>query len=386
MYRYVVIGRGLIGAAAARHLATQEDGVAVVGPDEPSDRGNHDGVFASYYDEGRMTRMVDPFMQWAVTATESIKRYADLERESGISFFTPAGYLGIGDPTSSYNARCATSGSALGAAIEHLDAATIRSRFPFLSVRADADGLVETGTAGHISPRAMVEAQTRLAERAGASLIREAASALQTTRRGVEVELASGQTVAAERALVAAGAFTEACGLSPRKLNLTVYARTVVLARIDSAMLRDLSAMPTLIHSASGAYILPPIRYPDGHHYLKIGIGTEADRRLGSLAEMQAWFKSSGSEDNRSEFTAFITELIPMLKECRHWHTDTCAVTMTSSSLPIIDFVADDRIAVAVGGNGKGAKGADEWGRIAAGLIRKSPWSSVVAREKLAFT
>jgi sarcosine oxidase len=69
MYRYVVIGRGLIGAAAARHLATQEDGVAVVGPDEPSDRGNHDGVFASYYDEGRMTRMVDPFMQWAVTAT-----------------------------------------------------------------------------------------------------------------------------------------------------------------------------------------------------------------------------------------------------------------------------------------------------------------------------
>jgi len=46
-FKYIVVGRGLMGAAAARHLARQADGVAVIGPDEPGDRKAHQGVFAS---------------------------------------------------------------------------------------------------------------------------------------------------------------------------------------------------------------------------------------------------------------------------------------------------------------------------------------------------
>tara|TARA_B100001559_G_C15890393_1_gene344909 strand:- start:273 stop:392 length:120 start_codon:yes stop_codon:yes gene_type:complete len=37
--------------------------------------------------------------------------------------------------------------------------------------------------------------------------------------------------------------------------------------------------------------------------------------------------------------------------------------------LPIIEYVDEEKIVVTVGGNGKGAKGADEWGKIAASLI-----------------
>ncbi|HEY9569155.1 MAG TPA: hypothetical protein VIR38_13770, partial [Thalassobaculum sp.] len=66
MYRIIVIGRGLIGSAAGRHLADLTDGVALLGPDEPADRAAHAGVFASHYDEGRMTRVVDPDPAWAV--------------------------------------------------------------------------------------------------------------------------------------------------------------------------------------------------------------------------------------------------------------------------------------------------------------------------------
>ena len=119
----------------------------------------------------------------------------------------------------------------------------------------------------------------------------------------------------------------------------------------------------------SGAYILPPIRYPDGRHYLKIGIGSTADPELRSLPDLIRWFKSAGSADNRRAFQAFLTRLIPALDRCRHWHTDTCAVSFTATGLPYIDWVLDDRIAVAVVCNGKGAKSSDDWGWLAARLM-----------------
>ena len=89
---------------------------------------------------------------------------------------------------------------------------------------------------------------------------------------------------------------------------------------------------------------------------------------------------------DRDDFTAYLKNLIPSLERCTHWHVDTCAVTQTASGFPIIDFVHDDRIAVAVGGCGKGAKGADEWGRIAGDLIQGNPWSSAVPRMKLSLS
>ncbi|MEM6986540.1 MAG: FAD-binding oxidoreductase [Pseudomonadota bacterium] len=387
MHKIVVVGRGLIGSAAARHLAESGDGIACVGPDEPTSRAAHSGVFASHYDEGRMTRHVDPEREWSITARHAIARYRDLETRSGVPFYIPSGYLGLGlgSAGKTYNAQCAATGEAEGAAVERLDAAGVRARFPFLAIPDDADGLVETGGAGHISPRRMVHAQTRLAEMAGARIIRQAARAIRSVRGGVEVELWDGSTVTAEKALVAAGAFTTCCGLSPEELDLTVYGRTIVLVRIEGEAADVLRSMPTMIDTAIGAYLLPPIVYLDGHAYLKIGVGTEDDPRFTSLGALQSWFKSAGSEGDRDKFTAHLKSRFPVLNHCAHWHTDTCAVTRTASGLPIIDFVQPGKIAVAVGGCGKGAKGSDEWGRIAADVVRESPWSSEVAREKLAF-
>ena len=83
-YKYIVIGKGMIGSAAARHLAERTDGVALIGPDEPRDPANHDGVFADHYDEGRITRILDPHLVWAKLARESIRRYRDMESRSGL--------------------------------------------------------------------------------------------------------------------------------------------------------------------------------------------------------------------------------------------------------------------------------------------------------------
>ncbi|MEM1281723.1 MAG: FAD-dependent oxidoreductase, partial [Cyanobacteria bacterium P01_H01_bin.152] len=48
-YDYIVVGRGLMGAAAARHLSSWGHRVALIGPDEPPNRKTHPGIFASHY-------------------------------------------------------------------------------------------------------------------------------------------------------------------------------------------------------------------------------------------------------------------------------------------------------------------------------------------------
>lgn len=47
--KLAVIGRGLIGSAAARHLSKMGHDVALIGPDEPADFSQHSGVFGSHY-------------------------------------------------------------------------------------------------------------------------------------------------------------------------------------------------------------------------------------------------------------------------------------------------------------------------------------------------
>ena len=383
MHRHIVIGRGLIGSAAARHLAENTDGVVCIGPDEPKDLASHSGVFASHYDEGRLTRIFDPAQDWSITAKRSIARYKDLEDRSGVRFFTPSGFLGLGGPGDDYIDKGASTGLLNGAGIERVNAASVRQMFPFLSVDDDADGVLETGTAGHISPRRLVHAQTVLAEKAGATIVRQHVTAIRAVDGGAEVELADGSTLTAENVLIATGAFTAACGLSPVDLGLAVYGRTVLLSRVDGDVAKALETMPTIVVSTNGAYLLPPIRYPDGHLYVKIGIGTDADPRFTNPTDLQGWFKGSGSDKDRVDFKHFLTSLIPVLKTCQDWQAASCAVTKTGSGLPLIDFVHDHKIAVAVGGCGKGAKGSDEWGRIAADLVRGADWSADVRQDSL---
>ncbi|UUX50560.1 FAD-binding oxidoreductase [Nisaea acidiphila] len=383
MYRHIIVGRGLIGSAAARHLSAWQDGVAVVGPDEPEYRLSHDGVFASHYDEGRLTRIYDPAPEWSLTAARSIARYPEIEAESGVDFFTSAGYLGIVGSEDIETKPAVALARENGGNTTAIDASTMRELYPFLSLPNDCAGIRETETAGYVSPRSLVRAQTRVAEKNGAEIIRAAAKSLDVRGSTVAVTTDDGRTLEAERVLIATGGYTDACKLLPRPLALTVYGRTVVLFRVTDAAAEVLEGMPTIIDKFAGSYILPPIRYPDGHAYVKIGIGTEADTQLKSLADLDGWFKSTGSERNRIEFTDVIERLIPVLKECPERHTDTCVTTYSKSGLPYIDFVAGDHLAVAVAGNGKGAKGSDDWGYAAARLMEGGEWDHPIPRYRL---
>lgn len=139
-FNYIVVGRGMMGAAAARHLAETVDGVALIGPGEPADIKSHQGVFASHYDEARITRTIDGDADWALLANRSIARYADIAARSGVEFYAPVGCLMVGPQRGGDNPfvdDVREAATRLGVATELLDGESLKSRFPiFPSNRA----------------------------------------------------------------------------------------------------------------------------------------------------------------------------------------------------------------------------------------------------------
>ena len=90
-----IVGRGMLGSSAARHLTNLGASVALIGPGEPADHSTHDGVFGSHHDSGRITRILDRNPYYAQISAASIARYRDLESRTGITFFYDAGQITV---------------------------------------------------------------------------------------------------------------------------------------------------------------------------------------------------------------------------------------------------------------------------------------------------
>jgi glycine/D-amino acid oxidase-like deaminating enzyme len=379
-YEYIVVGKGLMGAAAARHLSAHSPGVALIGPDEPPDRAAHTGVFGSHYDEGRITRILDPDRIWALLAQRSIARYRDLEQHSGIAYYHEVGHLAVGPRPASaadYVARLHAVARALGVVYETYEPAALRARFPALAFAAGCVGLYQPQTAGHVSPRAQVQAQTAVAAHQGATLIRDTVQSVRQVQGGVEVRTEAGHTYRGARVLVATGGFSNTKQLLPSPLDLTVYARTIVLAELDQAQVEPLQGMPSIIYRPEAAtdrcYILPPIRYPDGKYYVKIG-GGPLSRVLRSLEELIGWFRSPGDAQEARQLTELLHKVMPQLRPVS-LHTESCVTSYTRTGYPYAALLPGERIGVLTGGNGSAAKSADEIGRMGAELLRAGQWT-----------
>ncbi|ARO24942.1 FAD-dependent oxidoreductase [Rhizobium sp. S9] len=368
-FKYIVVGRGLMGAAAARHLARQTDGVAVIGPDEPDDRKAHEGVFASHYDEGRITRTIDPDSNWALLANRSIGRYGEIANESGIDFYREVGCVVIAPNGSDYLERTRQAAVSLGVDTRLLDAGGLKTAFPFFAFPAGSAGVFEARGAGHISPRKLVKAQSMLAERAGATVIRDHVVSIREEGGLATVKTAGGLTYRGEKVLLAAGGFSIAENLLPRPVDMTVYGRTITLFEVGEADALRLAAMPSLILDVPGIhiYLLPPIRYPDGKFYLKIG-GDPDDLILRNDIEMRAWFRTEGRESVRSHLQRIVADLVPDMTPLSI-STAACVVSFTESSYPMIGYTSSPAIAVLTGCAGTSAKSSDEIGRLGAELL-----------------
>lgn len=343
MAKVSVIGRGLIGSAAARHLAKAGHAVTLIGPSEPADKASHQGVFASHYDEGRITRQLDGDPYWAQISMASIARYADIKAESGVSFFSEVGALMVGPKGGDFMRAVADVNTKLGIG------ATFAA-FPYFDFGPDMDALYEQNNAGYISPRKLVLAQTNAAKAYGATVIDHAVKTLD-------------EVAEADHVIIAAGAFTNM--LLERTLDLKLFARTVALFEISEDQAARLGRMPSVVPDTAdgrGPYLLPPIRYPDGKLYLKLG-GDLIDHLLERTDDLGNWFRSGGASDVADDLDALMRQFMPNL-EILNVKMDACVTTYTAHGKPYIGKISP-RILVATGGNGAGAKCSDELGRLA---------------------
>ena len=360
-----VVGAGLWGSAAARHLALAGGArVLLIGPEEPADWAAHPGVFASHYDEGRITRRIDTDPYWVAVSHAAMSRYAQIEADSGVAFHGPVGSLLVGAAGGGFEALPEAC-KAAPVRFDRLDDAGLAERFPMLHFGAGSLGFHERDGAGWISPRKLAKAQAIAAQRLGAERLVATARALTEGGGGVQIATDAGD-IRVDHVVVAAGGWTET--LLGRARRQQPRTRTAVLYELGPSEAARLSAMPSLVVDWPGPpdpYVLPPIRYDDGKTYLKIG-GDSQQHFPKSAADLNAWFRSGGDPAARDEMDAIARQIIPGLAP-EAVHMVPCVTTLTDSGYPEIAALSG-RITICSGGNGAGAKNSDEMGRRGAEL------------------
>ena len=79
-FKYIVIGCGIMGSAAAMHLAAASKAIALIGPSEAL--ADEDAAIpkASHHDQGRITRLLDADVQFQRVQPECCVERAIIRR------------------------------------------------------------------------------------------------------------------------------------------------------------------------------------------------------------------------------------------------------------------------------------------------------------------
>lgn len=389
-YDVIVVGAGMIGSSTAKYASRDlKRRVCLVGPAERT----HSSLHSCWYDEGRLYRMADDKPYWGILAEKSISRYPEIARQSGVQFYWESGYLCLASPVcKQYRAvlRAARKVAESGLECHVLNAVTKRQFLPMVSVPEGATAVYEPGAgraqAGHLSARKMVAAQQTIAKRHGCKIIRQVATDIDKDCKGLFcVSLRDGQVLRAKNVCLCMGTYSKVLPIFSRiapEMELTLTAQTLAFIEIseeEAARLATLPAIVTQLHEWKYTYIIPPIRYPDGKTYLKLGVH-DSDRLLTTLAHMNEYHESGPDVKQVDELVAQARELLPGLK-IESVHGDNCVTCNTPGKLaPFIDILTPG-LGVATGGCGYAAKSCDEIGRLAATLLLVGHWDSEVPRD-----
>lgn len=375
----VVVGAGPMGASAARHLSADAaaGSVVVIGPDEPADRSSHRAPFGAWHDEARLTRIVADDDVWATLAEESIDRYPDIAAQGGRPFHRTQGVAYVHELREGFERQLQVAGRHR-AVFEVIEP----ERLPHLRMKPGTQVILERGAAGTVNPRALVHNQLTAAARNGATVVRDHVVAVDTSPGGVVVRTASGAEVRARRAVVAAGAYVHAFDLLPQPLAVTSVGITALFFRVDGEAAATLADTPGMLWHEDGEqtwlYSVPPIRYPDGGLWFKIG-GYRDSGPVTSADEIDQWHLADGARSEAAFLRDWVAEHIPVLAG-REAHSVGCVITESTTTYPIIRHVAPD-VVVATGCGGAAAKSCDEIGRLAAVLSAQQRWDSPLDQE-----
>jgi len=367
----VIIGAGLVGSAAARHLAAAGSKVAVIGPAEPEDP-DAAVVFASHYDQARVQRLIGFDELWTRLSVESARAWPELERLTGLTVHDPVGCLYLAPRPDSYLDGAAALGQQFGLQHQEIDGSeAVRQIAPQLHVPDSVVGLFEPGPAGSINPRALVAAQLQATQQSGGTVVRDVVTSLRREGGISELTTAAGQVHRAGSVVVATGSFANTGGLLPRPLDVLVKGETVVLAEVSADTAASLVALPSVLYEMEtdeldGIYLIKPVRYPDGRFYLKLGMNQAVDPLLNDITAIREWFRDKAPDDTLSRFQREVTALFPTVPFLG-FRTKRCIISRTVDRRPYLGPLGEGLV-VAMGCNGYSAMASDAQGRVAATL------------------
>ncbi|EDV21014.1 uncharacterized protein TRIADDRAFT_60336 [Trichoplax adhaerens] len=397
-YDITVIGAGSMGSACARHLTQIYKGkICLVGPDEPTVPRHQSGrsVFAAYYDQGRITRHLDADPVWCQLANRSIPRYRQLEKATGVQYYHERGFLVLGSKDDPKIAQINKVAEMIGFNYEQLSYTELKRRFPYLQVPHDFIGLYESTDAGYISPRGQVEAEIKAATDNGCTLVREIVNKVSRNNDGDYIIITeTNKVITSRKIVVATGAFTLFKEIIPddirQRLDIQCGTQTVVKLQVNAADRQRYSNMPCMVYLCPEDpmeywYSLPPVLYPDGQYYLKIGHGGDLIKIMPTHKDVLKWFHGHGDPKTTDILTKAMLSVLPGFKPVSI-KPDGCAYTITPHSHVMIDKITENMVLLS-GGNGYAAKSSDEIGRVGALTITHDNWHYDIPQEafKLCF-
>jgi len=231
-----VVGLGAMGAAVLYQLAML--GVDVVGVDQyapPHSQGSSHG-------ETRITRCaVGEGEAYVPLALASHRIWRELESQTGDHLLNASGCLIMGSTVNSVHhgktdfvRRSMENAREFGIPHEILSSGDVMRRFPQIQAAEDAQAYFEPG-GGFVYPERCISAQLSMARRKGATVMQASVMAVSQHAGGVRIH-ADGQMIEADRAVVAAGAWTGELLGEPFSRLLTVNRQVLHWFPVDDRM------------------------------------------------------------------------------------------------------------------------------------------------------
>jgi sarcosine oxidase len=371
----------MFGAAVARHLAQQSVSVALVGPEEPDDPLDFAGPFGAHHDQARITRLLSANLVTAQLARRALAGWDEVADAAPADFYSRSGVLFAADHRhKAYLADLVQQGRQLGVVCSALDRQETWNRFPQFAFdqRHFAGAIYEPPPAGHFNPRQFVSALVKIGQAHGVIRLSEAVTRIEPSSQGYRLT-AGSQTLLAKSVVLCTGAYSNQPGLLERPLALRLKPEIVIYAELDRPAADVLADAPCLIYeidhpAAADLYLLPPVRYPDGKIYLKLGANTRSDIHIKGSRAINDWYKAGDSDVEKDSLQAIVEQILPDLR-ANSWHTRRCVITRTFHGQPYIDQLDDRGLYGAIGGNGHSAKTAFAIAAIAAEYAHSGRWT-----------
>jgi len=368
----LVVGRGLLASAAARHLATKNPHVALIGPTEEQNLRSKK-VFASHYDDTRVQRIIAQDELWTRLNLDSARAWLDLQEETSIDFYQQNGCLYVNTYEDSYLKRAPRIAKDFDLRFQSVKAAAdVKEISPKLSIAGDIFGIYESAFAGQINPRKLITAQLKAFADHGGTEINDLVIEVSKAKGGWAIKAHSGQSYFAKQVLVAAGAFTNFSNLIPRPLKFENKSEVVIMGRLSKEDYLQMRNMPSLlfeidVEEFEGIYLTAPAQASDGGYTLKMGMNQKSDLNLNDQDAMDEWFSGDRYKSFAPNLERELRKLFPTVTFLGT-EFKRCVISRTFTENPYIGEI-DSGLYVAHGCNGYSAMSSDAQGKQAAALM-----------------